>query len=455
MKTEYNRLQENIKYQAEMICRLINDPSLYVRVIDIINPDMFTGENRVVFDSFVRLIGKNINPDIVALSNEANIELEKIIQIATYYSGVPMEINSLLYELHEEMAYKRYMSLANFISNQITAGTDSEDIKSHIVEELRKLEHGNSTKVVTMAEGIDRVVKIIENNRKSVSCTGTPVGLKIIDIHTGGLQKGDLIILAGEVSHGKTALALSMCFNAAVKFGERCGIISLEMTPEQLTSRLAAMTTGISSKQMLTGKLNDYDIQQFSSSIGRLAKANIIIQDYIGHELTQVINAIRLMYLQHAIRFVVVENVGNITIKGIRDSEPRTAEISKAMKAIALELNITVLLISHLNRERENARNKPTLSRLKHSGQLEADADIVMFIYRPELHGYDTFKECDDDDPDESCENRCIVYVAKGRSYGLAQTFPNFDAKLTYVSDYEPKYTELQPNKNFSDGEPF
>jgi len=163
--------------------------------------------------------------------------------------------------------------------------------------------------------------------------------------------------------------------------------------------------------------------------------------------------------LQYGIRWVVVENAGNIDVKGIKNNdEARTAEISKSLKSIALELNITVILISHLNRDVKGGKQKqPELNRLKHSGQLEADADVVMFIYRPELHGYETFNEADSDDIIESTENRCKVYIAKGRNYGLVKTFPQFDPHTLYISDHIMKESEIffNPNNNFDDNKPF
>jgi len=459
MKAPYDRLKENAKFQIELLSYLINDASLYIKSIDIIRPEMFTDKNRLIFDAFVCLIRENKKPDITNISRKANITLDEVMEIGAYFSGASTGIDSLLYELYQFMACEKYMRLAQFLSNQVIAGTESEIIKEYVVKELRSLDFGSSSNVVTMEEGISRVYKIIENNRKSVNCTGSPVGLSVVDKHMGGLQKGDLIILAGEISHAKTALALSMMYNSAVLFGEKCGIISHEMTVEQLTARISSLCTRISAKHILTGKLSDDEVKIFGSKTSGLIKSNLIIQDYIKRELSDTLASIRLMVLQYGIRWVVVENAGNIDVKGIKNNdEARTAEISKSLKSIALELNITVILISHLNRDVKGGKQKqPELNRLKHSGQLEADADVVMFIYRPELHGYETFNEADSDDIIESTENRCKVYIAKGRNYGLVKTFPQFDPHTLYISDHIMKESEIffNPNNNFDDNKPF
>jgi replicative DNA helicase len=264
----------------------------------------------------------------------------------------------------------------------------------------------------------------------------------------GGLQKGDYIVLAGESSHGKTSIAMSMLFNSAVTYNEPCGIISHEMTPEKIMARFAGMATGISSKHILTGKLNDSEIEQFNFNVSKLIKSNIFIQDFIKNTLTETVSAIRLMVMQHHVKYVVVENAGNITVKGVQEDERRTAEISKTLASIAKELGITVILISHLNRDRDKKR-QPDLSRLRHSGQLEFDADVVLFIYMPELHGYATFSEALNGDPGFSTENMAKVYIAKGRNYGLAESFCRFMPYTTYVSDYIEQQESIQPNVSF------
>ena len=282
-----------------------------------------------------------------------------------------------------------------------------------------------------MHEGIQSLYTVINNNRKQQKFTGSPVGLSIVDKHMGGLQPGDLIILAGEVSHGKTSLAMTMLYNSAVIFGCKCGFISHEMTTEQVMARFAAYVTGMSAKYLLIGKLYDSEVQQFGQKVSKLIEANIFIQDYIKRELSDTVNAIRMMVLQKSIKWIAVENAGNINVKGKIEDEARTAEISKTLKALALELKITIVLISHLSRTKDGKKEQPELHRLRHSGQLEADADVVMFVYRAELHGCETF------DNGLSTENRAKVYIAKGRNYGLAVSYPFFDESTTYFTNDE------------------
>jgi len=458
MKEQYDRQKENVKYQTELLSYLINDESLYVKSIDIIRPEMFTDERRVIFDAYVSLISKNKKPDIVSISTESNISFDVVMEIGTYFSGVASDVNSLLAELYQYMALDKYMRLAQFLSNQVTAGTESETIKEHILKELRSLDFGNSSKVVTMEQGVKMVYDVIENNSKTTNCTGIPVGLSIIDKHMGGLQKGDLIILAGESSDWKTSFALSMLWNSAVLFGETCGIISHEMTTVQLMARLSGISTGIGGKQLLTGKLESYEFEQFNNKISGLIRSNLLIQDYISTELSSNISAVRLMVIQHNIKWVVLENAGNITIKDIKNNEElRTSTISRSLKNLAKELEITIILISHLSKLRDGVNKQPDTGRLKHSGQLEADADAVIFTYKADRHGFQYFNEVDSDDISEPTEGRLKVYYGKGRNYGMAKSFPYANIPTLYVTDNcitETRQIDLNPNRNFESDEP-
>lgn len=433
MKQLKDKQDENVRYQTELLAMILNNDSMYINNIDTIRADMFTDVRRIIFDTYVKIINDSRHPDAVLISTVSNVPLEEVLKIATFYSGTSMRVDALIYELFDHMAKTKLVQMSSNISQQVTAGTKYEDIINIVNETLRKLELGNSASVITMEQGVNALFEIINNNRKEkADITGTPTGFEMIDKHMGGLQPTDLIILAGEISHGKTALALSMMYNSAVVYGKRCGIISHEMSPEQLMSRFAAYTTHISAKQILIEKLSDDQVRVFCEKISKLIKANIFIQDYIKRELSDTLAAVRLMVMQHKVNYVVIENAGNINVKGKFGDEERTAEISKSCKALALELKIPIILISHLARERDGKKVQPDIHRLKHSGQLEQDADVVLFIYRAELHGHTEF-------PDESrlpTRGRAKLYLGKGRNYGTAISYPEFLEELVLFRDF-------------------
>lgn len=444
MKGELDLIKENEAYQQEMLSYLLNDDTLYFRCIDMIRPEMFTGQNRIIFDTFLNIISDTRKPDISLISQKSNIPLDEILKIYTYFTPAPVPIHQLLYNLFSFMANDKLMKLASYISSQVLCGTDYETILSEVGRLTSNLELGGASSVINMESAITDLVRTINDNRKvDRKFTGIPCGIKLIDYHMGGLHRGDLIILAGETSHGKTSLALSMEYNSATSFEIPVGIISHEMTTDELTGRLSAYATKIPSKHLLYGKLSDSELYEFNLNIPKLIRSNIFIQGTIRRDLKDTVAAIRLMVMQHKIHYVVVENAGNINVKGKNEDESRTAEISKSLKALAKELDIAIILVSHLNRELQGKKSQPNLSRLRHSGQLEADADVVIFVYRAELHGKDYF----DDNSDAegiSTEGMAKVYIAKGRNVGLAQTYMHFYEQLTYFTD-EPINGTDQP----------
>lgn len=435
MKSLYDIQKENINHQVEVLSYLLNDSTVYFKCFDVLRADMFTGENKTIYDAFVSIINDGKKPDLANISEKAKIPMETVIKIMTFYSGSPIPIESLLHALFDFMAKEKLVKLAGFVSTQVNAGTDYELIIDQVNKTVGELELGTTTTTIGMDTAIADLLHIINNNRKTDQpFTGTPTGFKIIDGHMRGFHPGDLIVLAGETSHGKTTFALNCMYGTSVNYNMPTGIISHEMTPEQLTGRLSSISTAISSKHLLFGKLTDEELYDFNQKIGRLMRANIWIQGFIKRELTDTIAAIRLMVMQHQVKYIIVENAGNINVKGKNDDESRTAEISKSMKAIAMELSITVILISHLSRERDGKKVQPSLNRLRHSGQLENDADVVMFIYRPELHGFDMF--CDNSDqPGLKAEGMAKIIIAKGRNVGLAQSYMKFNETLTLITD--------------------
>jgi len=446
MKQLEDKARENQQYQMELLAMILNNDEVYVKAIDFLRPGLFTGTNLMIYEAYVKMVKQSQHPDPVSLSTVANIPLEEVLKVATYYSGAPMDINALLYELFDYFAKDKLTKLGANISQQITAGTRYEDILEIVGRTIRSLELGNSSSVITMQEGVNSLMELINNNRAVKEFTGTPTGFKLIDQHMGGLHPGNLVILAGETSHGKTAFALSMMFNSAVYFNQPSAIISHEMTHDEIMSRLAAYATEINAKHILNGKLSDEEISIFSNKISTLIFANIFIQGFIKRDLTETVSAIRLLVMQHRIKYVVVENAGNITVKGAFNDEVRTAEISKTLKSLALELKITIILISHLSRDKDNAKKQPELHRLRHSGQLEADADIVMFTYMAKLHGHEFFP----DDNEIPTHGRVKTYIAKGRSYGLAKTYPDFIKELVLIRDHEDDAKEIYSANNIS-----
>lgn len=267
--------------------------------------------------------------------------------------------------------------------------------------------------------------KIEGYHAKQGGITGIPSGLAELDALTCGWQNTDLILVAGRPSMGKTAKVLAALKNAAIDHGEPVGIFSLEMANYQLAIRLLCMDARVSGHALRSGKLSKSDFKKLAVSIGKFEKAKIFIDDTPALTVTELRARARRLKMQEGIKLLAVDylqlmRVGN---RDGRNYENRTVEvsiISQSLKALAKELDIPVIALSQLSRavEQRGGDRRPVLSDLRESGSLEQDADVVIFVYRPEV--YDRVE----------IEGMSELIVAKQRNGPLGT------AKVMFLKDY-------------------
>ena len=219
--------------------------------------------------------------------------------------------------------------------------------------------------------------------------TGVPTGFSELDNLTGGFQKSDLIVIAGRPSHGKTALALSIARNAALHKEKPTpiAIFSLEMSELQLVIRLLSMEAKVKAQDLRTGKLHDDEWRSIPRAADKLSRAKIFIDDSAAIGILEIRAKARRLKVEHGIGLVIVDYLQ--LVQGPKSAERREQEISmisRSLKALAKELDIPVIALSQLNRAIETRTDRrPALADLRESGAIEQDADVVMFVHRPEL----------------------------------------------------------------------
>jgi replicative DNA helicase len=234
---------------------------------------------------------------------------------------------------------------------------------------------------------------------KHSGITGVPSGFPRIDEITGGFQNSDLAIIAGRPSQGKTALALSIARNAALHREKKTGvaIFSLEMSEQQLIVRLLASEAHVNAHQLRTGRLSEDNWKQLSRNVGKLAEAKIFIDDTPALGILELRAKARRLKAEHSIGLIIADYLQ--LIQGPKNAESREREISmisRSLKALAKELNIPVIALSQLNRAVESRGDKrPMLADLRESGAIEQDADVVMFVHRPEMYNIKEIKDVD------------------------------------------------------------
>lgn len=245
---------------------------------------------------------------------------------------------------------------------------------------------------------VHETVEVLEKiHGKHGGVTGVPSGFPKLDELTGGFQNSDLIIIAGRPSQGKTALALSIARNAALHKEKKTGVavFSLEMSEQQLIIRMLASEAKVNAHDLRTGKLMDEQWSRLSRTAGRLSEARIFIDDSAALSILELRAKARRLKAEHNIGLVIADYLQ--LIQGPKNSESREREISmisRSLKALAKELNIPVVALSQLNRAVEARGDKrPLLADLRESGAIEQDADVVLFVHRPEMYGIENIKD--------------------------------------------------------------
>lgn len=255
-----------------------------------------------------------------------------------------------------------------------------------------------------LTEYYDRIERLVRQQTESL---GVPMGFTDLDRLLGGLQKSDLIIIAGRPGMGKTSWLLTVAHNAA-RAGSRVAIFSMEMSNEQIVQRLVATETGISMHKLRLGQLKDAEWNVFVEAVGRLGRLNIYLDDTPALTPLQMRAKCRRLYSEHGIDLIVLDYL-QLMSAGTGYSDNRVQEISfisRSLKQLAREMNVPVLAAAQLSRAVEQRQDKrPQLSDLRESGSIEQDADVVMFIYRDEVYNENT------DRP-----NQADIIVAKHRN---------------------------------------
>ena len=281
----------------------------------------------------------------------------------------------------------------------------------------------------------DKIQIEIAANKKS-GVTGVPSGFTELDKVTSGWQKADLLIIAARPGMGKTAFVLSLSRNAAIRFHKPVAIFSLEMSSIQLVNRLIASETELSAEKLKKGQLNEHEWKQLSDKISDLTDAPIYIDDTPALSIFELRAKCRRLKAQHNIELIVIDYLqlmsgGTDGKSGNREQE--ISNISRSLKSIAKELSVPIIALSQLSRavETRGGDKRPILSDLRESGAIEQDADMVMFIYRPEYY------DIDEDEQGNSNAGMAEIIIAKHRNGSLKNVPLRFVGHLAKFTDLE------------------
>ena len=428
-------------------------------VIDILTPEVFYKEaHQLIFAAIKDLFTKSEPIDILTVTNHLKSTNDLDAVGGAYYISqlTNRVVSSANIEYHSRIILQKHIQrqLIQISSETIKdAYEDSADVFDLLDNAENKLfqisENNLRRNYDQMPDLVKLAIEDIEKAKNSGSqLRGVPSGYIELDRITQGWQKSDLIILAARPSMGKTAFALNMARNAAVDFNKPIAFFSLEMSSVQLVTRLISSETSLTADKLRTGRLEEYEWQQLNTKVTPLINAKIFIDDTPQLSVFDLRAKCRRLKQQHDIQMIFIDYLQLMTAKTEKNGnrEQEISNISRSLKSLAKELNIPVLALSQLSRSVETrpGSKKPILSDLRESGAIEQDADMVLFIYRPEYYGLS------EDEDHSSTKGKAVVSIAKHRNGKLGDVELRFVGQYARFEDLEQDYT-----KNFGGGNNF
>ena len=370
-----------------------------------LTPDDFYDEtNRVIFSAIISVFNDHKNVDLITVLNKLREmgvpeEVCRLEHLSNMIRSVPSSANVSEHcdIVAEKSVLRRLIKASEEIEKESYRDQSSLDI---ILEESEKriydiVRYRKSADI----EPIDMIMnKVLDNieaaSRNAGPVTGVATGFYEIDYLTAGLQKSDLILLAARPSMGKTALALNIAENSALKLRVPTAVFSLEMSKTQIANRILSMHSGVNAQSIRTGKIDDNQWGELMRSADTIADAPLFIDDTPGITVAELRTKCRKLKLEQNLGLIIIDYLQLMSGSGKRSSDSRQqeiSEISRSLKGLAREVDCPVLALSQLSRAVEQRPDKrPMLSDLRESGAIEQDADVVMFIYRDEYYNKDS-----------------------------------------------------------------
>lgn len=397
----------DVESEQAVIGSMLTDKEAVSAAIEVLKPeDFYREDNRTIFEAILNLYGRSEPIDIITLKSELSSmgkfeAVGGLEYIAELPDKVPTTANVEQYIkiVEEKSVLRNLIKTANEI---ITLGYDQtqevdgiiDGAEKKIFEVMQKKNQKGYTPIKDILVETFTELEQLYNQKQRI--TGIPTGFSDLDFRTSGLHNSDLILVAARPAMGKSTFALNIATNAAVRAKVPVAIFSLEMSKEQMTSRILCSEAMVDSNKVRTGKIDDEEWSKLAAASGELSEANIYIDDTPGISIMEIRAKCRKMKIEKNIGLVVIDYLQLVQGSGKRGGsrEQEIAEISRSLKILAKEINVPVIALSQLSRAPEQRPDhRPMLSDLRESGSIEQDADIVMFLYRDDYYNEDSEKK--------------------------------------------------------------
>ena len=388
--------------EAVLGAMLIEPSSVDMALEELSSSCFYDPRHRMIYEAMSELVNGHTPVDIVTVSSKlrekGNLEAvggpvaltgmsDKVGAAAhiEYYVKILKQKS-----IQRDLITASYEILKDSYDDSVTVDQLIDDAQTKV---YNAIQNNLRKDVQEVGSIINDVLKEVENNQNTTGMSGVPSGFPSLDRITMGWQASDLIILAARPSVGKTAFALNLARNAAVDHNMPVAVFSLEMSALQLVMRLMTTESGLPAEKLKGGsKLDPWDWQQLETRLASLSKAPLYIDDTPSIPLMEFRTKVKRLVKSKGVRLVIVDYLqlmqGPVELRGLREQE--VAAISRTLKATAKELNIPIIALSQLSRnavQRTGGSGKPQLSDLRESGSIEQDADMVIFIHRPDYVG--------------------------------------------------------------------
>ena len=383
-------------------------------------------KHREIYKAALKIADRGDFPDIIAVMNElqkdgSNVTPFELTSISSNSTPYLQQNAALVFDKYKR---RQFFEIGCYMqANCFSEENDIVDVLDEAKNRMDGIFSENDNSIFTMHDAIQGVYDNINRNMSGATeCTGFPTGFSEFDRRSGGLQTSDLIIIAADTSMGKTSLAIKI----AMSTGCPIAFYSMEMKKEQIAARMLSIESGVAANDILFSKLGNSQLEAIDKGVSRICDKPIYFDDKSTSGIESILASIRSMKVKYGIKGVVVDylQILNVNMKGA-NKEQQMGDVSRRLKNIAKDLDIWVIALSQLSRDRDTPI--PSLGRLRDSGQIAEAADVVMLIYRPEVYG----KNYPDPFQNTSPSNTAMIDVAKGRNIGLMKFIVGFNKPTT------------------------
>ena len=433
----------SVEAEQSLVGGLMLNKAAWDKVADVVTAeDFYRNDHRIIFTAIAQLVEDGNPCDVVTVSEflDQRSDLDKaggLEYLAALANETPGAANARAYAniVRERSMLRSLINVGNEISGNAfaTEGRSAADLVDEaerrvfeIAEKGARVRAGFKSLKQILPDAVDRIDLL---HQSEGDITGISTGFNEFDKLTAGLQGGDMVIIAGRPSMGKTTLALNIAENAAIGSKIPTAIFSMEMPSQQLAFRMISSLGRVDQAHLRTGRFPDEDWSRINTAVQLMSDAPIFIDDSAGLSPTEIRARARRLHREHGLGLIVVDYLQLMHVPGNKENRAtEISEISRSLKALAKELDLPVVALSQLNRGVEQRTDKrPVMSDLRESGALEQDADLIVFIYREEVYDRDTPKK-----------GLADISIAKQRNGPIGDFILTFVGRYTKFENWVP-----------------